>query len=286
MPASAPDPLEDTLAIVGVGLIGGSIAAAARRRGLARRILGVGRNRQRLEQARTTGVIDAIASEPAEVGSTALVIFCTPVDQIARGATDWLTRLPPGCLVTDAGSTKHRLCDALSSWADRQPAFIGSHPIAGGEKQGFEHADADLFADRTCVITPLAQHREEDIARVRRFWEALDMTVVSLSPAEHDRALAATSHVPHVVAAALAASLTDADRGLTGTGFAGTTRIASGDPELWTAILRENAAEVADGLSLMQQRLAVFEQALRADYVAPLKTMLQAAKTKRDALDG
>ncbi|HUQ72639.1 MAG TPA: prephenate dehydrogenase [Planctomycetaceae bacterium] len=286
MPATAPEPLEDTLAIVGVGLIGGSIAAAARRRGLARRILGVGRNRQRLEQARTAGVIDAVASDPAGVGSTALVIFCTPVDQIARGAGDWLPRLPPGCLVTDAGSTKHRLCDALAPWAGRQPAFIGSHPIAGGEKQGFEHADPDLFVGRTCVITPQAQHREQDIVRVTRFWEALGMMVVSLSPAEHDLALAATSHVPHVVAAALAASLTDADRGFTGTGFATTTRIAAGDPELWTAILRENAAEVAGGLSRIQQRLAAFEQALRSDDASALKIMLQAAKTQRDALDG
>jgi prephenate dehydrogenase len=135
------------------------------------------------------------------------------------------------------------------------------------------------------VITPLPEHRPEAIARVTRFWEALGMTVVSRSPAEHDRALAATSHVPHVVAAALADSLSDADRGLTGTGFASTTRIAAGDPDLWAAILRENSGEVADGLSRIQSRLAAFEQALRSEEGELLKSLLQAAKSRRDALD-
>jgi prephenate dehydrogenase len=284
MATRGANPQEQTLVIVGVGLIGGSLAAAARRRGVTGRIIGVGRNRQRLEQAQQAGLVDDIATEIPTDGAP-FVVFCTPVDQIAAAAGRLLPQLPAGALVTDAGSTKGRLCETLADWAGRQPTFLGSHPIAGSEKQGFEHADAELFAGRTCVITPLPEHRPEAIARVTRFWEALGMTVVSRSPAEHDRALAATSHVPHVVAAALADSLSDADRGLTGTGFASTTRIAAGDPDLWAAILRENSGEVADGLSRIQSRLAAFEQALRSEEGELLKSLLQAAKSRRDALD-
>jgi prephenate dehydrogenase len=286
MTASAVLPLEETLVIVGVGLIGGSIAAAARERGIARRILGAGRNSERLEQARKIGLIDAAVTESTRLGDRPLVVICTPVDHIARDVQTWLARLPAGGLVTDAGSTKARICETLADFAGRQPTFLGSHPIAGSEKQGFEHADPNLYAGRTCVITPLAGHRESDIARVTRFWESLGMTVVSLSPADHDRALATTSHLPHVTAAALVDCLPDADRGLTGTGFASATRMAAGDPALWTAILQENAGDVADALAALQRRLAEYEKALRARDEAGLKSLLQAAKTRRDALDG
>jgi len=286
MAATTAVPLEETLVIVGVGLIGGSIAAAARRRGLARQIIGVGRNPERLEQARQAGFLDAVVTDPATAGPNAFIVFCTPVNHIAAAVERILPRLPAGAIITDAGSTKRRMCEALADWAGRDPTFLGSHPIAGSEKQGFEHADPELFAGRTCVITPLSGHRPADITRVRRFWAGLGMTVVSLSPAEHDQALASTSHVPHVVAAALADSLSESDRRLTGTGFASTTRIAAGDPDLWTAILCENAGPVADGLLRLQARLGDFERALRAGDVPALKSLLQTAKTKRDALDG
>jgi len=286
MTASVSPPLEETLIIVGVGLIGGSIAAAARQRGVARRILGVGRNQKRLEEARRIGLIDAAVTESTLLGDRLLVVICTPVDQIAHDAQTWLARLPPGGLVTDAGSTKRRICDSLAAAAGQSPTFLGSHPIAGSEKQGFEHADPNLYAGRTCVITPLAGHRVSDVTRVTRFWEALGMHVVALSPAEHDRALATTSHLPHVAAAALMDCLSDADRGLTGTGFASATRMAAGDPALWTAILTENANDVADALSTLQRRLAGYEQALRSGDAVGLISLLEAAKHQRDALAG
>ena len=126
--------------------------------------------------------------------------------------------------------------------------FIGSHPIAGSEKQGCAHASPDLFENRVCVVTPEPATPRHEVERLSAFWKFLGLSVVEMSADDHDRALAQTSHVPHVVAAALAATLDAGSRHLTAGGFQDTTRIAAGDPELWTAILLANAEAAADGV--------------------------------------
>lgn len=282
MKESSTAPLEDTLAVVGVGLIGGSIAAAARQRGVARRVIGVGRNRERLSGALTAGLIDEISTDvTAAARQSSLMVFCTPVEQIVAGVRQVVPHLAPGALVTDAGSVKAALCDPLADVA----AFLGSHPIAGKELSGFEYADGDLFVNRTCVITPLPHHTADQTARLQRFWEAIGMRVVTMTPADHDAVLARTSHVPHVVAAAIATALPERDRSLTGTGFRSTTRIAAGPPELWTGILSMNRDAVLAGINEVQQHLTAFAAALHTNDSMRLKQLLNEGKSARDGLD-
>jgi prephenate dehydrogenase len=274
-----------TLTVVGVGLLGGSLGLAAKQRGLARRVLGVGRQRDSLEFAREIGAIDEgfLTLEEA-VGEAEVVVFCTPVDQIARQVVEAGRACPAGVLLTDVGSTKAAIVRAVEGRLPPGVAFVGSHPLAGSEKRGPGHAHARLFEQRLTVITPTPRTDGEALERTRAFWEAFGSRVCVLSPEDHDRALALTSHLPHLTAAALAGILPPEVYELTATGFRDTTRIASGDPELWTAIFAQNRQAVLDGLALLETRLAEFRRALEAGADAEVDRLLTQAKKVRDAL--
>jgi prephenate dehydrogenase len=161
--------------------------------------------------------------------------------------------------------------------------LIGSHPIAGSEKQGCGHASADLFDGRVCVLTPVGSTPRHEVERLTAFWQSLGMTVVEMSAEAHDQALAQTSHVPHVVAAALAAALAPENRQLTAGGFQDSTRIAGGDPELWTAILMSNADQVAAGIRGFSDCLGALLRALETRDKRKLAELLRSAKENRDA---
>ncbi|MFN0054279.1 MAG: prephenate dehydrogenase [Planctomycetales bacterium] len=275
----------ETIAIVGVGLIGGSLAAAAKAKRLARVVIGVGRNSQRLEQARQQGLIDEGTSDLGAAASRAdLMVFCTPVDRIANQVREAAPRCRPGTLITDAGSVKGTICQTVGAVPASGVAFVGSHPLAGSEKQGFEFADPRLFDGRVCVVTPQPDTCRDATLRTAAFWNALGMHVHEMSPEAHDQALAETSHLPHVVAAAMAAVLDPAHAGLTATGFRDTTRIAGGDPDLWTAILQANAPAVLAGLKKYEAELRAFHEALDAGDFGRLRELLARAKTRRDLL--
>lgn len=276
---------DDTVLIIGVGLIGGSLGRALRVRKCARRVIGWGRSPDRLQQAVDLGILDSFITTWEQIPrETTLVVFCTPVPTIVEQVRLCLPFLPPQAIVTDAGSTKASICTALQDLAAGQPTFIGSHPIAGSEKQGYEYADADLFAGRTCIVTPMASHSSSAVEKVEQFWGQLGMRPVRMSPAEHDRALARTSHVPHLVASGVAASLSPDDLPWTGSGFRDTTRIASGDPSLWTGILLENRDEVRAGLAVVQEKLAAFDASLAANDAKALQELLKTGKELRDLL--
>lgn len=274
-----------TLAIVGVGLIGGSIGLALKKRGFRGPIIGVGRSAERLAAARDAGVIGEFATEANAAARADLIIFCTPVDRIAEGVVQLASHCLAGALITDAGSVKGSICRELHGRMPDGVTFIGSHPLAGSEKQGFEHADADLFEDRVCVVTPVGGEPVEQIERVAQLWRAVGMRVVEMSPQEHDRALAETSHLPHVVAAALAATLQESNRPLAASGFADTTRIAAGDPALWTPILLANSTAVAESLRRYSKLLEEFQAALSRGDEQSLGELLAAARERRNSLE-
>lgn len=274
-----------TLAIVGVGLIGGSLGLAARRHGLARHVLGVGRQQASLDRALAVGAIDEPCLHlPDAARRSDLVVFCTPVTLIVSQVLEAAPHCPPGALLTDAGSTKAAIVRALEGRLPPGVAFIGSHPLAGSEKRGPEHARADLFQGRTVVLTPTDRDPPDALARLTSFWEALGSRVCLLSPEEHDRALALTSHLPHLAAAALAGLLPPELASLTATGFRDTTRVAAGDPSLWTGIFQHNHAALLDALARLTERLDDFRRALQRDDAAALDSLLTQAKTVRDAL--
>ncbi|MGH7201094.1 MAG: prephenate dehydrogenase [Planctomycetaceae bacterium] len=277
---------DETIAIVGVGLIGGSIAAALKQRGHRGRIVGVGRNIDRLNAARQQGLIDAgFTSCEQAVADADLVVFCTPVDRIVQGAREAARSCRTGALLTDAGSVKAVLCRELDGSLPDGVTFIGSHPLAGSEKQGFEHADPKLFEGRVCVVTPNDSTPADQLDRLCGFWRSLGLTIVEMSVEAHDRALAQTSHLPHLAAAAIASLVDDENRPLAATGFRDTTRIAAGDPALWTAILLANAQEIIPNIDDLTDRLAEFREALSRGDEAQLHHLLNTAKINRDALE-
>ena len=288
-PHSISSPQKETIASVGVGLIGGSLAAALRQRQAAKCVIGVGRDASRLEAARQAGLIDEGSTDLAEVARRAtLIVFCTPVDKVADGVRTALAGLVSALstqysalLLTDAGSVKGPICAELADVSN----FLGAHPIAGSHRQGFEAADSNLFEGKVCVLTPPADADLVRVHRLERFWQSVGMRTVMMTPDDHDAALAMTSHLPHVVAASLAATLAPENRALTGTGFRDTTRVAAGDPALWTGILLNNAVHVIDGLETIQQRLESFRMAIKLGNADVLKQLLEEGRVRREALD-
>ncbi len=272
-----------TIVIVGVGLIGGSIARAVRERQLYERIIGVGRNPQRLDQAVQQGILDQAESDPAVAAQEAdLVVVCTPVERIAADVLSLYPSLPKQGVVTDAGSTKESICKSIAEKLGAGNRFCGAHPLAGSEKSGFEHASANLFEGATVVLTPRPETAPWVTERVTTFWQALGGLFTVLDAVEHDHVLALTSHLPHLVSSALAASVTERDLPLAASGFGDTTRIAAGDPALWTAIFMENAEGTLKAAEEFQRRFETLLNALRDRHPERLQSLLSAAKRHRD----
>jgi prephenate dehydrogenase len=274
-----------SLTIVGVGLIGGSLGLAARRRGLAGRVIGAGRQAATLERARQLGAIDEGCLDFADaVRRSEVAVFCTPVHLIAEQVLAAAPGCEAGTLLTDAGSTKAAIVAALDGRLPPGVSFVGSHPLAGSEKSGPEHARPDLFEGRVTVVTPAPHTDAAAVERTVTFWQALGCRVLLMEPDEHDRALAVTSHLPHLLASALAGTLPPELRGLTASGFRDTTRIAAGDPSLWTGIFLQNRAAVLEALAALQGQLDQFRAALTAGDRAALDALLARSKRSRDAL--
>ncbi len=276
----------NNVAIVGVGLIGGSIGMSLLQRKLARAVVGIGRRVESLEVPLGRGFVTQITTNLAEgVEQADLIVVCTPVDSIARFVQQAAEHCPANAIITDAGSTKGEIVAAIEA-AGLKAAFVGSHPIAGGEKSGPDAASADLFAGRVTVVTPTAQSNAAAIVALREFWESLGSRVVEMSPAEHDVVLARTSHLPHLVAAALAAA-TPGDEltlSLTGTGWADTTRIAAGDAELWRQIFLANRDATLKALADFETVLKTWRDALQSANGPLLTDLLKEGKRRRDAL--
>jgi cyclohexadieny/prephenate dehydrogenase len=276
-----------TLTIFGVGLIGGSIGLAARRRGMAGRVIGVGRRQASLDRALAAGAIDEGSLDlAAAVRHAQLVVVCSPVDYVADQVLAAAPHCPLGALLTDAGSTKAAIVGRLDGHMPEGVAFVGSHPLAGSEKRGPEHADADLFQGRLTLVTPGPHSDLTAVARTANFWGVLGSHVRVMDAEEHDRAMALTSHLPHLVASALASVLPPELHELTATGFRDTTRVAAGDPSIWTGIFLQNRDAVLAGLGMVQDRLAAFRAALETQDRTALDRLLAQGKKVRDALGG
>jgi prephenate dehydrogenase len=272
----------DRVVIIGVGLLGGSVGLALRHRSVAGRVVGVSRRASTLQSALAMGAIDEAAdSLAAGVAQADLAIVCTPVQQIAQFVEQCQPAMPAGGLITDVGSTKRSLCEQLAEVA---PLFCGSHPLAGSDKSGVEHARSDLFVDRLCVVTPRPATPEELTARTERLWQLLGSRTMRMSPDDHDAAIATTSHLPHVVAAALAAATPTPLLPLAASGWCDTTRVAAGSVELWLQILAENRSHVLATLKDFSRTLDQWAEALDAGDDMRLAALLTAGKKKRDAL--
>jgi prephenate dehydrogenase len=273
------------LAIVGVGLIGGSVALAARQRGFAARVVGADHDRVALDQALAGGLVDEACLDPAEaVASAEVVVFCAPVDRIAALVLAAAPHCAPGALLTDTGSTKGAIVAEVESGLPAGLLFAGSHPLAGSEKKGPLHARADLFADRLVIVTRTSRTPAEAVERATALWAALGARVRVMSPEEHDRSLALTSHLPQLAASALAGVLPAELFGLAATGFRDTTRLAGSNADMWVPIFAQNRAAVLAALERFEEQLACFRRALEADDRAAVARLMGEGKRARDAL--
>jgi cyclohexadieny/prephenate dehydrogenase len=275
----------EQITIVGVGLIGGSVGLAAKARGVAGRVVGVGRDRTKLEKAVRLGAIDTFTTNIIEAVETAdLVVICTPVNSIAVTILEAAPFCRHGTLFTDGGSTKGNIVADLDLKLLDNIHYVPAHPLAGSEKTGCEHGRADLFAGRVTILTPPDETPSPAIERVSAFWRALGSRVVQMTPRDHDEALATTSHLPHAVAAGLAGVTPVEWLPLTAGGFRDTTRIAGGDPALWAAIFLANRDAVLAAAQKFTTRLDEFRRLLEAGDGAGLGRWLAEAKQVRDAL--
>jgi len=275
---------KECLGIVGVGLIGGSIGLAARRTDRYGPILGVDRDAASLECACARGCIDDADDLSAVAKRADIIVVCTPVDQIASHLLTAAKHCRPTTLLTDTGSTKVAIVEAVEKELPDDPWFVGGHPLAGSEKRGPEHARADLFDGRVTILTPTRTTERRASNRAEQFWKSLGSRIGFMTPNEHDQTVALTSHLPHVAAAALVGMLAPASSGFAASGFRDTTRLAAGDPDLWTGILMQNRFLVLRELDQFQFRLKRFAAALDQGDTEAIRRLLTEAKGVRDDL--
>lgn len=274
----------DTVAIVGVGLIGGSIGLDLVAQQAARRVVGIGRRAESLGAAQRVGAVTETSLDLAEgVAQAELIIVCTPVGRIVDDVLTAAKAAKPGAIITDVGSTKRSIVRSLEGKLPAGITFVGSHPIAGSEKSGPEAAMRGLFQDRVTVVTPSAAITAE-VETVIAFWKSLGSRVIEMSPEAHDQALAATSHVPHVVASALAGATPAEYLELVAGGWRDTTRIAAADSSLWQQILDANRGEVSAALERVQTRLSEFRTAIEERDAAALERLLTLGRERRASL--
>jgi prephenate dehydrogenase len=277
------------LCIIGVGLIGGSLARALRHRGACHDIVGVGRTVASLEKAVALGVIDRYALDPATgVDGADMVVLATPLGAMAGVLQGMREALAADAIVTDVGSAKRSVVEAVYlALGHVPPWFVPGHPIAGAEHSGVEHSFAELFEYHRVILTPLAETDPAALTRVRAMWELTGAEVVDMDVAHHDRVLAATSHLPHVLAFALVDSLArrsenEAIFRYAAGGFRDFTRIASGDPVMWRDICLANRDAVIEVLASFSADLAGLGAAIERGDGEAIIEVFRRAKSARD----
>jgi prephenate dehydrogenase len=271
-------------ALLGTGMIGGSLALALKQAGRVRRLVGYDRSEEALGRARELGVVDETAAGPAEaVRGADLVLLAAPVGATAALCEAMAPGLGPDALVTDVGSTKAAVLEAVERALPFPERFVGAHPIAGTERSGPEAANAALFRGRRCLVTPSASTRPAAVEECAALWEAVGARVSLVGAREHDEALAWVSHLPHAVAFALAAAVGEAPaaEGLSGGGFVDTTRIAASDPVMWRDIFLSNRAAVLATLERLDEELGRLRRAVAAGDGAAIEALIARARAGR-----
>lgn len=283
------------VAIVGVGLIGGSLGMILRRKSLADSVVGVGRRVENLKVAVELGAIDRYVAHPREgIRDADLVILAAPVDTYERHLMEWASALQPGTIVSDVGSVKGRLVERLERLMPDGVRFVGAHPIAGKEKTGVAAGSQDLFQGARCFLTPTQQTDPRALQTIRELWEATGSVVVCMDPHLHDKILGAVSHLPHVVAFALMNALREVReqevpeldlRAHSGGGLRDTTRIAASSPEMWRDIFLWNRENLVSLIDRYERHVEQLKRLIEAADGAGIDKLLEQAKREREGLN-
>lgn len=269
------------VAIVGVGLIGGSIALAIKKKRLADEVIGVSRSRKTFILAGKKGIIDRGSQDIRVIKDADLVILALPVNTILDLAPVISRHIKPDCIVCDVGSTKKELVSRLGRILTH---YVGAHPLAGSEKHGVLHASAKMFRDSACILTPADNTDPSSLSKIKRFWEALGAKVIFLSPASHDKILSFSSHLPHIAAFSLINTVPAKYFGLASGGLKDTTRIAASDARLWLDIFLSNRRNLLEAIGSFQDNLSRIKSAIRRQDKKTLAGILRKAQKKRESL--
>jgi prephenate dehydrogenase len=277
------------ITIIGVGLLGGSIGLAVKRRRLAGEVAGFVRRPASVKDCEKAGALDYATTDLlAAVSKADLIILCTPLAQMRAVTERLLPALKRGAIVTDVGSVKADVVRELESLVAKTGAhFVGGHPMAGGEKMGVSAARADLYANAVCILTPTKRTNPKALRQLEQFWKALGARPLRMDAAKHDLIVSRTSHLPHVTAAALAGLVLKPaspreQPGLCANGFRDTTRIASGSPEMWRDIALSNRKHLARSVDAFIGELKQFQSALKQNDAKAVEAFFATAKQRRD----
>lgn len=272
------------ITIIGVGLIGGSIGLAVRKRKIAREVVGVFRHESTLKRAMKAKVIDKGVLSIAEgVKYADIIIAASPVHSIPALVKEALKYAKKGAIVTDAGSTKGWIVAKCEKDAVGSPAFfVGSHPMAGSEKTGVEAARSNLLQGAPCIVTKTRRTNKKALNKIVSFWSALGSVVSVMTPEEHDKSVSFISHLPHLVAFSVVGTVPDKYIKYAAEGFGDTTRVASSDPKLWADILLTNKKEVLASAVAFEKTNKRLIEILKGKDAPSLVKLLKKAKAKRD----
>jgi prephenate dehydrogenase len=273
------------VSIIGLGLLGGSVALAVRQRMPGTAVIGYSHRPATRQRAKALGVVAETAGNlKAAVATADLVVLATPIFTFEKYFMDLSGIVPANCIVTDVGSTKV----LPHEWAEKRLAgharYVGSHPVAGSEQRGVEFARDDLFDQARCILTTTPATDRGAVRTLKGFWSALGCSIRVMSPAEHDRVFANISHLPHVMAAGLVNASDEDEMMFAGNGFLDSTRIASGPPTIWTDVLLANRENIADGIDRAIVELAKLRAAIRNGKREQIEQLLEAARRKRATL--
>ncbi|UJS18326.1 MAG: prephenate dehydrogenase [Candidatus Jettenia sp.] len=275
----------ETICIIGPGLIGGSIGLALKKRNLARTIIGVSQRASSLEKALKMNAIDiGVSCIDKAVKDADIVILATSVNQIIKTAKEVIQLMKSNAILTDVGSTKNCIVEQITQNMRSDVAFIGAHPIAGSEKKGVEFASPDLFEGCTCVVTPSQLNHTSALDTISCLWKLLGAKVIYLTPEQHDKILADVSHLPHLVASCLINAIKKEYLGYGASGLRDTTRVASGDPELWVDIFDQNRENIIQSIDQLIVELIGFKNDLLHKDNTTLLNRLRMAKVSRDSV--
>lgn len=279
------------VAIIGVGLIGGSLAIVLRRKGIADSIVGIGRGVANLDNAKRLGVVDAVTQDiGAGVKDADLVVVAVPVLKIGETVHKAAPNLKKGCILTDVGSVKQSVIDEVAPIIPQGVHFVPGHPIAGTENSGVEAALPDLFTGRTCILTPMEKTDPRAVETIKTMWQEAGSKVIIMDAALHDRALAAVSHLPHMIAYTLVNTIADIKEKMpeildySAGGFRDFTRIASSSPEMWSDICAMNKESIVKTITDFQKRLEDLKKKVKAGDLSGLREDFERAKRLRDTL--
>lgn len=274
------------VAVLGVGLLGGSVAHSLRRRLPEITIVGTGRTEEKRRRLLGSGAVDvAVQSVQQACRDCDVVVVATPVDRIAELVIQAAEASPPRCLITDVGSTKATIVNVVERVPLAANKFVAAHPLAGSEKTGVAHARESLFDGKTIIVTPGQLTPPALIDRCDQFWKLTGGITVRMVPEDHDRHLATVSHVPHLISAVVAKMVGQQARQLVGSGWLDITRVAAGDPALWTAICRENRTAICQELARISEEIARVQRYLAVADDESLQQWLAEAQAIRQQSD-